>query len=395
MEREDRKSISFPVISIKQPIGIFHIGVMKWQDLRDICWFDIRKINKEEGGIDDYLGIQREINLKRRAEIRQYVHNIDAVFPTAVVIAVEEVCASLAPIAGAPGTSDHGQFGILTLSNYPDPEEEGDRILFRQIARIIDGQHRVDGLEGFRGNIFDINVAVFIGADISDQAGIFSTVNLAQTKVNRSLVYDLFSLSTVRSPQKTCHEIVVTLDRESKSPFHQRIKRLGVATEGRFGETLSQATVVKALLKHISRDPTADQEELKRGRRLPLCTADEMRMLIFRNFFIRSEDERIANVVWNYFEAVRNRWPIAWASTGTGYILSRTNGFNALMRFLRPVYRSITTSEEDVSMGQSLKIFERVQISDSDFNTDRYKPGTSGETAMYLEILSRTGIPET
>ena len=83
---------------------------------------------------------------------------------------------------------------------------------------------------------FEVNVAIFIGVDIADQAAIFSTVNLAQTKVNRSLVYDLFEYSKTRSPEKTCHDVAVLLDRVPESPFFEKIKRLGVATEGRFGE---------------------------------------------------------------------------------------------------------------------------------------------------------------
>jgi DGQHR domain-containing protein len=387
MERETPKSVSLPVIKIRQPIGGFYIGVMSAQDLCAICWFDIRKIRHEKGEIDDYLGIQRVINPKRLEEIKQYVRNVDATFPTGVILAVEEVCASLTPMPAKSALIDDDKFGILTLSNYPDPDNEEDRVLFRQIARIIDGQHRVAGLEDYTGNNFEINVAIFVGADISDQAGIFSIVNLAQTKVNRSLVYDLFALSQKRSPQKTCHEIVVALDRELKSPFYQRIKRLGVATEGRFGETLSQATVVKALLKYISRNASQDQDALKRGKKLAIAGADELQSLIFRNMFIREEDAQIANIVWNYFDAVRERWPKAWAATGTGYVLNRTNGFNALMRFLRPAYRNFMTTDSNVPTEQFLSLLKKVNIPDDGFTTDRYKPGTSGETTLYNDFM--------
>lgn len=142
----------------------------------------------------------------------------------------------------------------LTLSNSMDLENPDNDILYRDIAKIIDGQHRVKAFEeGFIDN-FEINVSIFVGADVATQAEIFSTVNLAQTKVNRSLVYDLFSLAQTRSPEKSAHEITVLLDRREDSPFHKRIKRLGTATEGRFGETLSQATVVKGILSHITKN---------------------------------------------------------------------------------------------------------------------------------------------
>lgn len=103
--------------------------------------------------------------------------------------------------------------------------------------------------------------------------------------MNKSLAYDLFEYAKTRSPEKTCHEIVVALDKLSDSPFQGRIKRLGVATEGRFGETLSQATIVKGLLPYISKDPLSDRDAGKRfGFWEPALAADSTKR-IFYEFF--------------------------------------------------------------------------------------------------------------
>jgi DGQHR domain-containing protein len=101
---------------------------------------------------------------------------------------------------------------------------------------------------------------VFVDVDIEDQAYLFSTVNLAQTKVNKSLVYDLFDLARGRSPQKTTHNIAVALDQNDSSPLHQRIKRLGSATRGRVAERITQATFVESLLPYISKNPMLDRD---------------------------------------------------------------------------------------------------------------------------------------
>jgi hypothetical protein len=67
---------------------------------------------------------------------------------------------------------------------------------------VIDGQHRIAGLEKFTGAHFEVMTAIFVGIDISDQAYIFATVNLEQTKVRKSLAFDLFELARTRSPYK-------------------------------------------------------------------------------------------------------------------------------------------------------------------------------------------------
>lgn len=387
MAHEDPISFSFPVISVSQPIGEFYVGSVDAKRLFEISYFDIRRII-EERPVETYLGIQRPLIKKRVEQIEQYVRTIDATFPTSIIIAVDERCAVVEPVKSA----GIGELGIMTLSNFLDVEREDDRILYRQIAKVIDGQHRIGGLKTFDQGQFELNVTIFIGLDIASQAGIFGTVNLTQTKVSKSLVYDLFALSEVRSPQKSCHEIVVGLDANENSPFYKRIKRLGVVTKGRVGETLSQATFVDMLLPYISNNPGLDQDLAKRGKKLSRAEADETMRLIFRNMFIDKAQLKIADIIWNYFDAVRQKWPAAWASTGRGLILNRTNGFRGFMRFLKPAYLHFTTSEEVVSSEEFRKLLSKVKLKDDDFNTDNFKPGTSGEKALFEVLKEQTGV---
>jgi DGQHR domain-containing protein len=389
-EREERRSISFPVLRVRQPMGEFYVGVIEAGLLYSITWVDIRRIFQERE-FESYLGIQRPLSASRVSEIQQYVKTVDATFPTAIIVAVSEVCAQIQFLKLEDGSESDIE-GIMTLSNYPDPDDADERILFGNIAKVLDGQHRIEGLKDYTGPEFDLNVTFFIGVDVPDQASIFSTVNKTQTRVNRSLVYDLFAFATTRSPERTCHEITVALDSKEGSPFYKRIRRLGVATEGRFGETLSQANVVDLLLKYISRNPARDRDELKRGRNISLANAQEIDRLIFPNMFLQKRDADIANIVWNFFDAVRERWPAAWASTGRGAVLNRTNGFRALMRFLRPAYLHFTAPGPVIESRRFLTLFNKVKLTDDDFTTANFAPGTSGETELLRRLIAETEV---
>jgi DGQHR domain-containing protein len=219
-------------------------------------------------------------------------------------------------------------------------------------------------------------------------------VNLTQTKVNKSLVYDLFDLAKTRSPQKTCHNIAVALDQGKRSPFFQRIKRLGQATPGRKSETLTQATVVEGLIGYISKDVILDRDLYLKGKLPGKATGKAEYELIFRNMFIEEHDLLILDVVWNYFTAVQERWPTAWAAAATGSIFSKTNGYRALMRLLRPIYLSLTNPGGVPSTQEFRTVLDRSVLEDAVFTVDNFPPGTSGEALMFNTLLNELNLPE-
>jgi DGQHR domain-containing protein len=375
--KEDQKSFTLEVLKVQQPIGDFFVGVLDSKRVCEITHFDVRRILRERE-FETYLGIQRPLKESRVKEIEQYVQTVDACFPAAVVLSVSGNCAKY-----------DAENKTLTLSNYEDPEDPERNVLYAQIAKVIDGQHRIEGLKNYKGPSFGVNVSIFVEIDVAQEAYIFSTVNLAQTKVNRSLAYDLFDLARSRSPQKLCHNIAVALDQDAKSPFYHRIKRLGVATEGRFNETLTQATFVEALIGYISLNPVHDRDLYIRGNTPIKVGAGESKRLIFRNMMIDKRDMEIADVLRNYFDVVSAKWQPAWNSMGAGLILSKTNGFRALMRFLRPAYLYLVGPGQVPTREQFDKLFARIQMNDDEFTTDNFKPGTSGEVALYNALRAR------
>ncbi len=373
---EGPRKVSFPCLRLEQPIGEFFIAKINYSVIVQIADFDVRRVLQEERDVERYLGIQRPLNGARVRELETYVNTFDATFPTSIIVAIDERCVSF----------DESK-SEMTLSNYV--EQNGEEIIFRRIARVLDGQHRIAGLYEYKGGKpFDLSVTIFTGIDIADQAQIFATVNLEQTKVNKSLAYDLYSLARTRSPQKTCHNIAVALDQSPNGALHNRIKRLGIATPGRFSETITQATFVESLMRYVSENPVIDRDTLLRGRSLKLETADKLKKVPFRNMFIEDKDLEIAKIMENYFNAIKKRWPHAWDGLGRGAVLNKTNGFRALMRLLRPAYLYLSTPGQVISSEGFFNLFERSNLQDQDFDTVRFPPGTSGEAELYKTLIS-------
>lgn len=367
-------NIQFPCIEVTQPIGTFYIASIPCKILCEITYSDVRRIEGERK-FESYLGIQRKLDPKRVKKIREYVNTMDASFPSGIIVAVDGRCAKYDP-------KNH----TMTLDAY---NGDDDTIELRQIAKVLDGQHRIEGLRDFDGE-FQLNVSIFVDADIAQQAYLFSTVNLAQTKVNKSLVYDLFDLSNARSPQKLCHTIAVTLNKIPESPLFERISRLGSATSGIYTETITQATFVVALMKYISPDENKDRDLYMRGKKLAKADSKELHQFIFRNMMIEERDDDIAVIIFNYFSAVKRRWSEAWDNFGQGNILNRTNGFRALMRLLRPIYLHLVAPGEIPTIEQFSSVFDKISI--NDFSSDTYKPGSSGESLLYNTLLAEASL---
>ncbi len=384
---ENNNKIEFPVLKVRQPIGEFFIASMPAKQVAAISYSDVRRMSRERD-IERYLGVQRPLKEARVNAIQEYARSLDATFPTAVILSIDEKCVEF-----------NEENNTLILQEYHSMNSDEKNIPFGKIAKVLDGQHRIAGFtekgnnqafdfENFEDKPFDLNVAIFIGADLPVQANIFATVNLAQTKVNKSLAYDLYALSETDSPYKLCHEVAMILDQVEESPLFERIKRLGVKTPGRDNkEPLTLQSFVEALLKFISAKPMQDRNDILDGKKILLASDTELQNYPFRNYFLRGQSEVIAEILFNYFLAVEKKWPDAWnAVNTTGNLLPKANAFKALMRFLKTegLYRASGEDSSTVpSVDRFFKLFEEFSLTDNDFDVSNLPPGSGGESKFF------------
>lgn len=398
--------IVLPVSKVNQPIGEFYVGRIDSRTLTTISYTEIRAF--VEGRQDKIAGIQRERSPKRIADIKNYVNLDYATFPTSIIIAVAPECARL--VNFEPNITDDKAVALfdradeeeldyeaevfsLLLNSYGSPNDE-DYISAEKIAFIIDGQHRVAGLEGLDDDKeFDVNVSVFVGASEADKAEIFARVNQAQTKVNQSLVVDLAGYYEERGPVKFAHEVVLAMNQDEEGPLHDKVKRLGKADPGKGKiQTLAQATVVKPIVDYITSDPENERNKRYQGifgsRRKP----EDWEKFIFQPFYDEEDDGGMFLCLTNYFDAVKARWPKVWDEAPAGTILNRTTGYAALMRFLRPVYLHYCSKPGQIlNRNDCDKIFAKIDIEAMDFTRDEYLPGSSGVGKLYRKMMSDMG----
>lgn len=365
--------IEVPFIKVEQPIGTFYVVSMSYSDVINISKADVRMLN-EEDSVDNYIGFQRKISPTRAKEIAAYCTTIDATFPTGVILAIKTL--------DEDGLDNKNV--IFVSENKMRIKRENN------IASILDGQHRLKGLDLARTELgqvpFDLNVTIFLDADIGVQTQIFSVINKSQTKVNKSLVYDLYEYPKCRSPQKTCHNIVRVLNKNEKSPFYKKIKILGTANDLKT-ETIAQATLAELIMDLISKDPVKDRDILKRSSIKNFFSSEKVSLYenkkdcdkyIFREFFVNDEDFKIVQYISAFFSAVEKKWPCSWNQNKNDNILNKSTGIIALMNFLRDVYRMYKKTNKDFDSYCS-NIFNKINLKDNEFSPRIFIPGKQGQ----------------
>ena len=299
-----KKNISTPCIEITQPIGTFYLGKIKASELRGCV-----NISRKS---ENLLGQQRDLNRSRVNEIARYCKDPDATFPTSVILSVE--------------TSDTVQCSIENGCMSLDFED-----IF---GEVIDGQHRLLGiLESSNDEEFELPIVFMLNPTVEEKAYVFSIINSKQTKVNPSLIYDLFDVSEHRSPKKTVHLLARALNSRDDSPFYNRLKMLGKNSEDQKNATLSQGTFSKRVLKLITKDADKDSIDIKLGKTLQLNPN-----LILRETFIKDRDDIMLKILMNYFNALRNVFTSEWENPKEN-ILWKSTGFNAMIDCLPEFYQ--------------------------------------------------------
>lgn len=310
--------IKIPYIEVEQPIGTFYLSAINAKNLVDIIDIRRRGVDNyqmslfERAQITEEQGVQRQQSKDRVNKIKKYCSDPDATFPTPIIISVYSHVKY----------RDEGNSFMFELS-------DGDKL-----GDVIDGQHRLLGIGSSEYCAdFTLPIVLMFNLNTEEKAYVFSIINSTQTKVSMSLIYDLFDLSTKRSPQKAAHEIARAMNKMEDSPFNNRLKMLGKKGQHQNIAVLSQGTFVSKLLTLISKDPDGDSYQLKRGKHL---TSDFKFPL--RQYFINEEDGVILKILLNCFNALKQVFIVEWQNPSTN-ILWKTTGFGGVIKAFPKMYK--------------------------------------------------------
>ncbi|KJD36960.1 hypothetical protein PW52_00425 [Tamlana sedimentorum] len=367
--------------------------------------------------------IQRNIENSRVQKIADFlVNDPDATFPTNIVLHIPK------EVIEEYSVDEDRVKVVLDKKVFKEIEKDGGDVYIS----IIDGQHRVRGIEvaisrlkndidtlikTLRGsenkNLNDrliyfqerlndllkieLVVTFFIDKTLEYQAMIFSTINRTQKRVSQSLVYSLFGLDTDDTPQKTALEIVLSLNGHSSSPFYKRIKLYGGSYSKNNTPPLSQATMVKSIVSLISENlRESENDRYKKRKDLLNRSPGSTKVLPFRNYYSNDKDSVISDILFFFFHEVRNTfskkgiscWDFDKNNIPTN-ILHTTVGYQALLNILIEILKKEGVlsnlgyeKSKEIFYEKYLKEIRSLDITD----TNKYSFNQRGKKYFELEM---------
>lgn len=324
-------------IKVIQPLGEFYIAKIKASDLLKISTSSVARYDKD----GNLKGNQRPLNEKRLKAIANFIMSDEMSFPTSILIA-------------ANIDSDGKIIEDIEKRWKINPTELSDVyscIIPENVSSlIIDGQHRLNAFNYADASCKDIELVCSIFLDLPNpyQAYLFATINGNQKRVDKSLALELFGYDVDNEPQDTWppEKLSVFLTRKlnfsRKSPLYQRIKLAPLFSEleGLVDKNkwlLSTAAMVDGIMSLISTNPQKDRDMLAMKKNS--IWGDKTRHIldnngkpILRNLYINSEDEKIYQIIENFFFSVKS---ILWDNATTESVIVKTIGISVLFDILK------------------------------------------------------------
>lgn len=330
------------VIEVTQPIGTFYIGSIMSSDLLNIANKNLSRYQNIESGL------QRDRSPSQLKSIKKYIERPDAAFPNTIIINVGY------DDSNNPNWDFDEKMNVLLIKNE------------RDAVNVIDGQHRLFGLEGVEN--FELPVSIFLGLPFPEQGMIFASINSNQRSVDSSLVYELYGLSSKRLEETVSYKITSALNSELSSPWHNKIKMLGKAKNN--GD-ISQGAFSKYIHTHL----IAEKK-------------------VMRTLYEKEKDDIIYKILFDFFNAIKTTFPEAWENKNSKFILTKTTGFNGFMSFLIDVAKISKINDFPLNQMFFEEKFEIAKNNFKEFTNAEYPSGAIGQNKIRDILRSTITIEE-
>ena len=282
---------------------------------------DISRVERDEH--DLLKGFQRPEIQQHVKEIVEYLDQGNVLFPNSLILAMSPEVRFTASRGTRPnGDAGVGQTGTLTIPVF----EAGSRV-----AWIVDGQQRSLALSRSTNQLFPVPVVAFVSDNLEVQREQFVLVNKAKPLPRRLIDELLPETRNILLPRdlrkrKAPSELCNWLNRNSKSPFYNLIKRPSDKKDDS-SAVITDTSVVEMIRQSLS-NPLAALAPYK-----PTDTEP-------------GDVDAMCTILVTYWSAVRDVFPEAWGKDPRQSRLMHSAGILAMGVLMDRIYARLSGVNE-------------------------------------------------
>ena len=346
--------LSTPALRVDQKLGKFYVTILPAELLLQTAKSDVLWAEKR-GNTYVLRGTQRKQSEGRLRQIAEYIERVDATFPNAIIVAAND----LDPKTGFY-VDDEDSLGAdaWKLTEKKSGGETHYTINIpneKKTASVIDGQHRLFAFQKTNQESKDqmnLICAVFFNLPKQMQAQMFATINSTQTRVDRSLAFELFGYNISEekeefwTPDKLAVFFTRKIGNDEKSPLFRRIivaPKHSKELQAHKDWKVSTAAVVEGIMRLITTSYTRDINIMRKGNKgADAETKPKTRAVLaeypkgnapFREEFIDGNlDDFLYQLICNYLEVCDR---VFWKPAKPNSAIFRTIGVQAIFDILR------------------------------------------------------------
>ena len=357
-------SEEFIALRVEQPFGEFFVVKFKADFLLERSFSRVAEY--DNGNV---TGNQREVRKTRLDEIEMFIDSNEAAFPNPIIISANYDYQD-------NYVDDERRWSIepYDLVGYENQLFKLRIPTNEKVSSIIDGQHRLLAFNHAKNRNMELLCSVYIDLPPAYQAAIFATINFNQTKVNKSLAYQLFGYQLDEDDRDrwSPDTFAVYLSRvfnETETPFNNRIKFRVTNQKIKNDWSVSTAALVEGVISLISRFPKVDRYKINKRQIIghndrSVLEGDES--LPLRSLFISGNDKAISQVILSFFSTVEELfWTESKVEEQT--VLVKTIGVSALFEVLKKWLIVEGVSLESINkLSEQLRKLKNADFSDKE-----------------------------
>lgn len=351
----------YKFIQVRQNSTVFYLVSIDSKTLSKICKTSINNLNSEKAH-DTY---QRTLNYNRVKQISSFVQRDRGIMPPAIVLN------SLTKII-----FESGQIII---------DDEIDQFF------VIDGQHRIAGVNLADKEEFYFPVVILDNVDQSFQDELFVSINNEQKRVNPTVRFRLKANSYAMTPEKAVLKISLFMNEDSESPFYGLL-RMDDKPYYKKTATLSLSAFAQAIISYIYDDNDYYRiKDILISNRCEhfinglLSQFDEKYKTKFLwKLYSSDKYELIGKILYNYFNALKKVFAISWGNKE--FITTKTTGYNAFMLLFKDVFFRCYNSGRNFSFSFMRDVLSDLNVLDIQMTQKQYGLGKVASITLYKEM---------